>query len=101
MSSVTTALMLPMVEGFLSCAPENDLSNRGAVCRLTGPHDHFGTPFYMAPEQLGDGQGQPDERTDVYDLGAVLCACLTGRPPDGDNLDAKLLKLVQVLVQGE
>ena len=39
----------------------------------------LGTPSYMAPEQvLGR---TPDERTDMWGLGGVLYACLTGRPP--------------------
>ena len=50
-----------------------------ADTRVTVSGEWFGTVDFMAPEQF-EGEG-PDTRTDVYALGCVLHAALTGEPP--------------------
>ena len=50
---------------------------------LTAPATAWGSPSYMAPEQIN--AGPVDARTDLYGLGCTMYAMLTGAPPFTDG----------------
>ncbi len=51
-----------------------------------------GTPAYMAPEQARGEWDRVDARADVFALGGILCAILTGRPPYAGDTVGEVLR---------
>lgn len=58
----------------------------GLAEQITKPGEILGDVRYMSPERTGDAK-KADARSDLYSLGALMYAMLTGRPPfEGSNL---------------
>jgi RNA polymerase sigma factor (sigma-70 family) len=53
-----------------------------------------GSAGYLAPEQISPAFGMITERTDVYGMGALLYALLTGAPPWGTDYASSLAGLL-------
>lgn len=102
---VTEALAYVHARGICHCdlKPGNVLLDaRGQALVADFGQAHFssditpalGTFFYMAPEQANLDSALPDTRWDVYGLGALMFAMLTGRAPRKDESLPEKLKAV-------
>jgi uncharacterized protein len=68
-----------------------DLDPSMSRTQLTKTGVYLGSPGFWSPEQAGGKLAQIGVRTDVYGLGAVLFALLSGRPP---NVGETLLEIL-------
>ncbi len=76
-------------DGELGIQLANETSLSDAALAQTMVGEVIGTPLYMAPEQAAGELDKIDRRTDVYGLGAILFAILTGcAPHEKSNLSA-------------
>ncbi|WP_425613672.1 serine/threonine protein kinase [Anatilimnocola sp. NA78] len=60
------------------------------AAHITADGTITGSPLFMSPEQA-TGDTEPDSRSDVYSLGAVLYYLLTGKPPFEDDKPLKIM----------
>jgi serine/threonine protein kinase/WD40 repeat protein len=73
--------------------------NPSIAIGLTQVGVSLGTPPYMSPEQYSTDVGSVDTRSDIYSLGALMYALLTGVPPfDPTDLHGMSLREMQHLV---
>ncbi len=100
--------------GLAKCSDDAELTTQFTIeqcsddstlaCTMDG--DVIGTPLYMSPEQAAGDLNSVDERTDIYGLGAILFAILTGCTPhekSNTSRDGKLRvkELLKAIAEGD
>ena len=70
---------VPRIIDFGLAKPATPRESGATLCTLYG--QFMGTPGFMSPEQVDPTAQDVDTRTDVYSLGIVLYALLTGKLP--------------------
>ena len=68
-----------------------DFGLAALAAQVTGPEALYGTPAYMAPEQLAGKEASA--RSDIYALGLVLYEMFTGRRPFEAQSREELLRM--------
>ncbi|MCA8925616.1 MAG: tetratricopeptide repeat protein, partial [Planctomycetes bacterium] len=72
------------------------LDDQSSVSRITATGVFLGTPGYWAPEQARGETHAHGPALDVYGLGALLYACLTGRAPVQAASVGEYLRAIEV-----
>lgn len=85
----------------LTSDDEPKLADFGIMKRLSDQGETrfsrvIGTPEYMAPEQLGYLGLPADRRVDIYGLGGVLYAMLSGKSPYQESQTVTLRQVIEV-----
>jgi eukaryotic-like serine/threonine-protein kinase len=79
-----------------SAATAVELDENSSADSRTVAGQVMGTPAFMAPEQAAGRLDLLDARTDVYGLGAVLYAVLSGHPPfEGPDVPTVLRRVIE------